>query len=173
MTHHRYFRIVKAACLVLATLAMTTTTTIAQEAAAGASSLYVETTGAISSNAPALVAVPGLSLTLPPASRSAKFALITLNMPNLFLTGGTPGQTLGSVVALSVNGTLVAVGQASGDVVVGAAGAMNDGRKPVDVVVKVPLGTTSGSLTAVWGGARNTIVNSDTFASMSVLLLSN
>jgi hypothetical protein len=94
-------------------------------------------------------------------------------MPNVYLTGGTTGATLGAAVAIAANSNIVAIGSMTGDVVVGTGGAVNDGRKPVTVVVKIPLGTSTTTVSALWAGTRNTTVNTDTFASLSALLLSN
>ena len=58
MIHDRLFFIPKTACLGLAMLALTAVPIMAQQPLAGASSLFVETTAAISTNVQGFTAVP-------------------------------------------------------------------------------------------------------------------
>jgi hypothetical protein len=175
MIHTTRFAFAKRVSFGILTLAMICSPILAQEPAGtsgGTTVLYVQTTSVLSTNSQVFAPISGLTFSLPAASSSAKFATITLSMPNLYLTAGTPGQTAGAGIGILLNGSLVALGQISGDVAVGTTGATLDGRKPATVIVKVALGSTPITVDAAWGGTRNTTINSDTFASMSALLSS-
>jgi hypothetical protein len=175
MIHTTRFAFAKRASFGILMLAMISSPLLAQEQPAGSGGstvLYVQSTAGTSTNSNGFAPVPGLAFSLPAASSAAKFATITLNMPNLYMTAGTPGETMGAGVAILLNGAIAAMGQISGDVVVGTTGATLDGRKPITLVVKVALGSTPITVDAGWATTRNTTVNSDTFASLSALLSS-
>lgn len=141
-----------------------------QGPAGAISDLYASTTAAQSTTSPALVPVTGLSFNLPAQSANQNFAIVTLNMPNLFLSGTPSLGTLGGEVGVLLSGeTYPALGQISADV----NGALADGRKPISVVVKIPLTSEIQSLQAVWSGVRNATINTDTFASMSAIMTAN
>jgi len=114
------------------------------------------------------VPISGLTISLP-AATTLRGALITLNMPNLFLEGISKGGTKGGNIFLFVDNVQVAEGQFSDDNTV----PPGDGRKPMAIVVKVPLGTHPQTVEARWDAVRNSICFTDTFASLSAILTTN
>jgi hypothetical protein len=130
---------------------------------------YAQTTAALNSNSSTPLAITGLSIILPAAVKGRTEALVTLNMPNLYL-GGTPnGGTRGAQVYVHVDGVSVAQGQISDD----NTTPTGDGRKPLTIVVKVPLRSTQQTVEAEWNGVRSSTILTDTFASLSAVLTSN
>jgi hypothetical protein len=156
--------------LLLAMLALFRQPAFAQEPTV----LYASTMEALSNDVVGVNApITGLTLTLPAVTPGSQFAVVTLNLPNLYLSGGTPGLTLRGVVALSQdNANFSRIAQVGGDVVAGSAGAANDGRKPVSLVVKIPLTPFPITITAYFAPfSGSTVIHTDTFASLSAMLV--
>ena len=129
---------------------------------------YAQLTAGFFTDAQTPIPVPALVITLPAEAPTQKEALITLDMPNLFLGGKAVGGTLGGQVAVFVDGTSVAAGQISDD----SAALPGDGRKTVVLVVKVPLRSFQQTVEAKWNGVRGSSIATDTFASLSATLVS-
>ena len=67
-------------------------------------------------------------------------------MPNLYLSG-TPSGTLGGEVGVLLSGvTYMAIGQITAD----SSGVLEEGRKPLTIVVKISLLSGVQSVQAVW-----------------------
>ena len=139
------------------------------------SDLYAQFTGGDSTASSSRVPVTGLKLYLPAATTAAKFALVTLNMPNLYFTGTpeTSGEALAGQIWVILDGkTNAALGQVSNEV----AGQSLSPRHDSTLVVKVLLLSSPQSVTAEWnvvnGGVGGNIVT-DTFASISAVLTTN
>jgi len=130
---------------------------------------YAQTTAALKTTSSTPVPIAGLTITLPAETGVEKEAVITLNMPNLFLEGTPVGGTRGGEVSVFVDGTLVAAGQISDDNTM----PPGDGRKPTTIVVKVPLHSSQQTVAAKWNAVRNSTVQTDTFASLSAILASD
>jgi hypothetical protein len=118
------------------------------------------------------IPIPGLSLTLPAATTNFKAAVVTLNMPNLFLSNPTsrtiPMAAFLQIVAPSApGGFMVAVGGIGCDNV----NVKTSGLKPFTMVFKVPLGATSQLVEAEWDGNGTSTVTTQTFASLSAILV--
>jgi len=92
-----------------------------------------------------------------------------LNMPNLFLGGNPSGGTRAGEVFIFVDGVSVAAGQISDD----STDPSGDGRKPLTIVVKVPLRPSTQKVEAMWNGVRSSTILTDTFASLSAILVAN
>lgn len=138
--------------------------------AAGVSSLFVDSITPQSTSSQTPVDVTGLNFNLPASSTTAKFALITLTMPNLYLSGTPTTSSLGGTVSLLLSGVnTIASAQISNDVI----GSGNSGRKAISLVVKVSLLNGVQSIQAVWSGVRGATINTDTFSSLSAVLTSN
>jgi hypothetical protein len=139
-------------------------------APAGVSDLYAETLTGASTTSGTFVAVPGLTFDLPAATSSNKFAIVTLNMPNTYLSGTPTSGPLGGEVAIVLSGvTDVAIAQVSNEV----AGSSLSPRHNATVVAKISLLSGVQSVTAEWRTVRGGTLNNDTFASMSAILTAN
>jgi len=141
--------------------------TLAASLQAQVSDLYVSTIATEATGSQTAVAINGLSFDLPAATATQQWALVTLNMPDLYLKGTPSSGALGGEVSLVLSGvTTVATGQISADVV----GAGTTGRKPMTIVVKISLLPGIQSVAAYWNGVRGSQIHSDTFASLSAIL---
>ncbi len=113
------------------------------------------------------IPINGLSISLPAASQLYNTAVVTLNMPNLYVTNGCGSDS----------GTITLVGDSPVGVVFGIANVGCDtvvaksAQKPVTVVLKVGLGTTAGTAFADWQTAPSSTINTATFASISAILV--
>jgi hypothetical protein len=115
--------------------------------------------------------IDGLSVTLPAASALYNTAIVTLSMPNLYLSAPTSTTDAMSadieVVAPFAPGGVVS---AFGGIGCDSPKITTSGMKPITIVVKVPLGTTSQFAEAEWD-AMNGTVTTQTFASISAILV--
>jgi hypothetical protein len=137
---------------------------------AAVSSLFVDSTAALSTSSQAAVAVPGIIFNLPAETSSNKFAIVTLSMPNLYLNGTPTSGSLGGQVSVVLSGvTTLATANISNDV--GGMGAA--GRKNVTIQVKISLLPGLQSVQAFWNGVRGATINTDTYSSMSAILTGN
>jgi hypothetical protein len=134
--------------------------------------LYVDTAATLSNSmyfAP--VPITGLILNLPAASTAYNTAVVTLNMPNLFLsqpTSKTPmGATLQVVAPFSPAGVVSAFGGIGCD----TTGIGTSAKKPLTIVIAVPLGSFSQPVEAEWGTNGSSTVSTETFASLSAVLV--
>ena len=112
-----------------------------------------------------------MSLTLPAASKNFNAAVVTLNMPNLTLsdptsTGAPLGATL-QVVAPFAPGGLVSATSTIGCGTCTSVPATQNST----IVVKVPLGTVSQLVTSEWSSNGTCTVTTQTFASISAILV--
>jgi hypothetical protein len=129
--------------------------------------LYTSSTGSFSTTSETQTFIGGnLELTLPPASAGTNNALVTLDLPNLYLSGGSTSVP-GAIVYVTINNVPVATGMISTEAPVNG---QNSGRKPMTIVVSVPLTNAFQNLSAQWEAVRGATVHTDTFASLSALL---
>jgi hypothetical protein len=128
-----------------------------------------------------LVPIAGLTITLPAAGTNSKCgykcatenALVFLDLPNLYLTGTTTTGTQGALVSLWVGAggcaapsVEVAIGQISDDTLTKGT----SGRKPMTIIVNVPLDGGTQVVTACWESVRASgAVNIGGFASLSAI----
>ena len=118
------------------------------------------------------IPIPGLFLTLPAASRYFNTAVVTLNMPNLFLSEPTsktiPMAASFSVVAPFAPGGLVS---AEGGIGCDSPNVLVSGLKPLTIVMRVPLSTATQQVEAEWASNGTSTVTTRTFASLSAILV--
>ncbi len=140
---------------------------------AAAKSFYVETRVALSqSGLTGPIPISGLNINLPATSAAYNAAIVTLNMPNLYLTrisGQTgPMSGLAQVVApFAPEGVVYAEGQIGCD----TGGITTSGKKPLSIVLEVPLGSAGQNVEAEWFSTSGDTINTDTFASLSAILV--
>lgn len=126
--------------------------------------LYVATSGTLNTNSGNWTPIPGLSFTLPIASATQKFALITLNVPNPYAQGNNfPGGAFSIAVN---NAVLIPIAAFTSSI----QNPPSSGRCPTTLVVEVPLTTNTQLIQAVWEGVRSSNVIMDTPASLSAVL---
>lgn len=118
------------------------------------------------------IPINGLSINLPASSTHFNAAVVTLNMPNLFLSNNTSkttpmAATLQIVAPFSPSGVLIASGGIGCDTV----NVVTSGLKPLTMVLKVPLGTTTQPVEAEWDSNGTSTVTTQTFASISAILV--
>jgi hypothetical protein len=134
--------------------------------------LYASTTDTLSFSGFAPIPITGLSLTLPAAGKYFNTAVVTLNMPNLFLSQSTsktiPMAATLQVVAPWAPGGLLIV---SGGIGCDNNNALVSGLKPLTIVVKVPLITMTQPVGAEWATNGTSTVTTKTFASLSAVLV--
>jgi hypothetical protein len=161
----------KASVFALLAVAAALTLTATGSIFAQTNSLYVEQDGVLSTNSQTPVPIAGLTFDIPAESAKQKFAIVTLDLTNLYLSGTpTAGQSLGGQVSVLLSGvTTVATGFISNDV----TGGGREGRKSSVLVVKISLLSGPQSVEAEWNGVRNATINTDTFASMSAIMTQN
>jgi hypothetical protein len=134
--------------------------------------LYVSTTDTLSySTYVGQTPIPGLSLTLPAAGKYFNTAVVTLNMPNLFLSEPTsqtiPMAATISITAPSAPGGILVV---NGGIGCDSTDVLRSGLKPITIVAKVPLSATSQQVEAEWADVGST-VTTQTYASLSAILV--
>lgn len=134
--------------------------------------LYVDTTATLSyTTYVGPTPIPGLELTLPAASTAYNAAVVTLNMPNLYMnqpTARTPMSATLQVIAPSSPQGLVS---ATGEIGCDTTNISTSAKKPITIVVAVPLGTVAQPVTAEWASNGSSTVNTETFASLSAILV--
>ena len=118
------------------------------------------------------IPINGLSINLPAATTNFNTAVVTLNMPNLFLSNNTSttipmAATLEIVAPFSPGGVLIATGGIGCD----NLNVRTSGLKPLTLVFKVPLGTSSQPVEAEWSSNGTSTVTTQTFASISAILV--
>jgi hypothetical protein len=159
------------ASALLAMLACLALTAASPLVAAG-NFLYAETTAASSyTTFVGPTPIPGLGLTLPAASTAFNTAVVTLNMPNLYMnqpTSRTPMTALLQLVApFSPAGVVSAIGYIGCD----TSGISTSAVKPITIVISVPLGAFTQPVNVEWASNGSSTVNNNTFASMSAILV--
>ncbi len=162
-------RIAYARLALVAVLALTITGSLF----AYVSTLYASTTTAESTNSQTPVPISGLSFTLPVKNgTNFNYAVITLDMPNLYLSGTpTTDTALAGEVSVLVSGTTtIAAGKISADIEGPGKLSGDTGRKPMTIVVKIPLISVTQTVQAQWNGVNGATIQSDTFASLFALL---
>ncbi|HTQ57871.1 MAG TPA: hypothetical protein VMI94_25570 [Bryobacteraceae bacterium] len=144
------------------------------DAPAAAAEFYYASTTATQSYSTFIGPIPitGLSLTLPAASSHFNAAMVTLNMPNLFLSDNTSTTTpmaaqLSIVAPFSPAGVLIAGGGIGCDNV----NVKTSGLKPLTIVLLVPLGANSQPVEGEWNSNGSSTVTTSTFASLSAILV--
>jgi hypothetical protein len=140
---------------------------------AAGDAVYVQTT-ATSSYTTYIgpIPIPGLQISLPVATKDFNIAIVTLNMPNLFLSQNTSrtipmAATLQIVAPFAPGGLIIANGGIGCDNV----NVNVSGIKPFTMVIKVPLGTVSQPVEAEWASNGTSTVTTQTFASLSAVLV--
>ena len=121
--------------------------------------LYAQTNGTLATNSGSFVPIPGLSIALPIGVET--LAMVVLNVPNPYASGNNyPGGTFG----IAVNGQVSPV-QAT--FTYNEQNPVSTGRIPTTLVVGVPLGIKSQTVTAMWFGVRGSTVHLDSPATLS------
>ena len=115
--------------------------------------------------------IGGLSFTIPAASTHFNAALVTLSMPNLFLSDNT-SKTIPMAATLQIVGT----GPAGTTVESGGIGCDNvnvttSGIKPFSMTLLVPLNSDTQTVMAEWASNGTSTVTTQTFASLSAILV--
>ena len=157
-------RIVFAQLAVMAFLALTANASLFAQNA-----FYAQTTAAQSTYTSASVPITGLMLTLPASSTAYNVAIVTLNLPNLYLSGTASGGPLGAEVSVWVGTS--AYPKAAGQISSEALTSGTSGRKPATIVVEIPLTSTTQIVTGEWAGIRGSTIDTDTFGSLSAILV--
>jgi hypothetical protein len=116
------------------------------------------------------IPIGGLSFTIPAASARFNAALVTLSMPNLFLSDNT-SKTIPMAATLQI----VSTGSAGTTIATGAIGCDNvnvttSGTKPFSMTVLVPLNSDTQTVTAEWASNGTSTVTTETLASISAIL---
>jgi hypothetical protein len=121
--------------------------------------LYVQTTGSLSTHASQFVPIPGLKLTLPEGDASTALLILNLGMP--YAEGN---NYPGGMFAISVNNKMLAP-QASFTYGTQQPGSFN--RMPTTLVASAPLLIALQTVQAMWLGVRGSTVMLDSPASLS------
>ncbi len=135
--------------------------------------VYVDTTATLSyTTLVGPTPIPGLALILPASTSNFNTAVVTLNMPNLFLSEPTSktipmAATMQIVAPLTQGGTVVN----SGGIGCDNANVTVSGTKPFTLVLKVPLGTVSQPVEAEWFSNGTSTVTTQNYASLSAILV--
>lgn len=131
--------------------------------------LYAQTTAPLATTAQFPVPITGLAFALPAHTAAYGSAIVTLSLPDLYLTGpGLRGRSLGGVVYVKVDGVVAAERRISAKALSGGAGNC---RKPMTIVVKIELDSTAQRVEAAWQGIRNSTITMDDFGCISAMLL--
>ena len=117
------------------------------------------------------IPISGLSFTIPAASSRFNAALVTLSLPNLFLSDNT-GKTIPmaatfQIVGTGIDGTTVASGGIGCDNV----NVTTSGIKPFSMTLLVPLNGDTQTVMAEWASNGTSTVTTQTFASISADIL--
>jgi mannose-binding lectin len=125
--------------------------------------IFAQTSGTQSTGSSTWQSIPGLALTLPTTTTGTN-ALITLNLPNPYASGGDyPGASF----AISVDDqvmTPIASFTAS------ERQPDSSGRMPTTLIVEVRLEATTKQIKGMWSSVRNSTVVIDTPASLSAIV---
>jgi hypothetical protein len=159
---------------VLARLSLALFLAIASAASLSAAEFYyAETTATLSySTEVGPTPIPGLAFTVPAASKDFNTAVITLSMPNLFLSDQTSktipmAATFQIVAPFASSGPVPGIGNIGCD----SAAVTLSGPKPLTIVAKIPLGTTPQPVEAEWFSNGTSTVTTQYFASISAILV--
>jgi hypothetical protein len=139
-------------------------------------SLYAEADGSQSTSSKTAVPIAGLSFNLPAKTAEYDTAVVTLDLPNLYLSQGFGNGYWGGEASILVGATAVASGTIGADCPYHFCGSdplagTGEGRKPLTVVVRVKLLAEPQTVQAVWNGSDEATINTDTFASLSGILI--
>jgi hypothetical protein len=159
---------------VLARLVLCSSMAIASTASLGAAEFYYASTTATLTYSTYIGPIPitGLSFIVPAASADFNTAVVTLSMPNLFLSDQTSkdipmAAELQIVAPLASSGPLAALGYIGCD----SAGVTTSGPKPITLVTRIALGATSQPVEAEWNSNGTSSVTTQYFASLSAILV--
>jgi hypothetical protein len=117
------------------------------------------------------IPIDGLSITLPAASQAYNTAIVTLSMPNLYLSAPTSTtEAMSAEIQVVAPFSPAGVVSAFGGIGCDTPKVTTSGKKPITIVIEVPLGTTSQPAEAEWDSTNGT-VTTDRFASISAVLV--
>jgi len=122
-------------------------------------SVYVETSGKLTTNSTTFVAMPGLAIQLPQGV--GDMAIVTLNLPQPYATGN---DYPGGVFRISVDGNIL---NNEASFSYGTQNANN--RIPTTLVVGVPLRTKNQTVQAMWHNVRGSTVIVDSPCTLSAI----
>jgi len=116
------------------------------------------------------IPITGLTINLPAATNAFNTAVVTLNMPNLFLTQSSSNRivmtaTLQIVAPFSTVGPVVALGSIGCD----NANVATSGVKPITIVARIPLTSGTQMVEAEW--FSNAVLTTQDFASLSAVMV--
>ncbi|MGO4885389.1 MAG: hypothetical protein ACLP59_31875 [Bryobacteraceae bacterium] len=159
---------------VLIRLVFCSTVAMASAASLGAAEFYyAETTATLSyTTEVGPTPIPGLTFIVPAAGKDFNTAVITLSMPNLFLSEQTSktipmAATFQIVAPFATSGPVPGIGYIGCD----SAAVSTSGPKPLTIVAKIPLGTTPQPVEAEWFSNGTSTVTTQYFASLSAILV--
>jgi hypothetical protein len=117
------------------------------------------------------IPISGLSFTIPAANTRFNAALVTLSLPNLFLSDNTsktiPMAATFQIVGTGPDGTTVATGGIGCDNV----NVITSGIKPFSMTLLVPLNGEAQTVMAEWASNGTSTITTQTFASISAILV--
>jgi hypothetical protein len=135
--------------------------------------VYAEADGAQSTNSQTAAPIAGLSFDLPAKTADYDTAIVTLDLPNLYLSNGGEHAVWNGEASILAGTATVASGQIGEECrlnICGSGPGSGEGRKPLTLVVKIKLLATAQTVQAQWHGLADTTINTDTFASLSAIL---
>jgi len=122
-------------------------------------SVYVETSGKLTTNSSTFVAMGSLAIQLP--AGVGDMAIVTLNLPQPYATGDNFPE---GVFRISVDGNLL-----NNEASFTYSGSATGGRMPTTLVVGVPLRTKNQTVTAMWHNVRGSTVIVDSPCTLSAI----
>jgi hypothetical protein len=123
-------------------------------------SVYVETSGKLTTSSSTFVPMPGLAIQLPQGV--GDMAIVTLNLPQPYATGDASNNP-GGVFRISVDGSILN-NEASF-----TYSSSYGGRMPTTLVVGVPLRSKNQTVQAMWHNVRGSTVIIDSPSTLSAI----
>jgi hypothetical protein len=145
----------------------------ASAASLGAAEFFYAQTTATQSYSTYIGPIPitGLALSLPAESKTFNAAVITLNMPNLTLSEPTsPGGPLAATIQVIAPNTPVGLISATSSIGCNSCASL-PATQNTTIVVRIPLGATPQQVMAEWASNGMCTVTTQTFASISAILV--
>jgi hypothetical protein len=159
---------------VIARLCLAVSLATASAASLGAAEFYyAETTATLSYTTEiGPIPIPGLTFMVPAESKDFNAAVITLSMPNLFLSQQT-SKTVPMAATLQIVAPFASSGPVPGFGGIGcdSPDITLSGTKPLTIVTKIPLGAVAQPVEAEWFSNGTSTVNTQIFASLSAILV--
>ena len=126
-----------------------------------ATAIYKQVTGNQTTTSGSYVDIEGLLFKLPAASSDYNSALVTLNVPEPYATGG---ESNGIQYQIDVDGSSQIVGALTNQ-------ESQNGRSPFTMVTLIPLTGSQQHVQAQWLGVRGTTAHLGSSASLTGILV--